>query len=90
MSNESKFTNQELRILAVLSDGYPHKKQELLDACEDPMITSIALQNAITRLRKKLNKTGTEIISHFNTPATNPYDKERGLRYRHVRLISRD
>ena len=53
-----KFSPTQQAIIEVLADGLPHKRQELLDCFDDPLITNIHLNVMLCQLRKKLRPLG--------------------------------
>ncbi len=71
------FTAVELRILAVLSDGMRHRKEELLPCLWADGGTAANLRIHITNIRKKLPQGQTIICENAN----------RVNGYRHVRLL---
>lgn len=77
-----RFTPTEQKILAVLSDGKRHLKDELRVLLSDGELSDdTVMQTHVSNLRKKLNPIGQDIICEYNS---------RRIFYRHVRLISFD
>lgn len=72
-----EFTPSEKRVLGVLSDGFPHTKDELLP-CLDYSRTHNALGQKMFHLKKKLQKRGETILCEY-------YFQK--YMYRHVRLL---
>lgn len=75
------FTETQLKILKVLSDGRSHTKAELQACVPDELASISALQVHISRLRKKLQPAGEDILCVFVA---------RSFQYRHVRLLSQE
>jgi DNA-binding response OmpR family regulator len=73
------FTPLQERLLAVLSDGMPHHRDELYSCLDDDLADPGALRVAIHYLRKKLNRKGHTIICEVG--------QDRLYRYRHVILL---
>lgn len=77
-----KFTKMEEAILKILSDGNRHPKYQLIEVLrEDNLDPATALRMHISRIRKKLNPIGQDLICELSG---------RIIYYRHVRLISYD
>jgi len=75
------FTPTERRILALLGDGEPHGKKEIMDRCfDDDLVNEDALRNAIHRLKKKLKEHRNEEIVAVR--------RYRATYYQHFRKIS--
>lgn len=75
-----KFTATQRRILAVLSDGLLHSKEELEAAMLNEYNSKDAIHFHITKTRQKLLKRGETILCQT---------MEGGERkYRHVRLLA--
>jgi DNA-binding response OmpR family regulator len=75
---EVQFTPTEVRILALLSDGQPHAKTELLKCIDDELTDLTALRMHFTRIRRKIRPLGQDVICEF---------VKRQTMYRHVRLL---
>jgi hypothetical protein len=73
-----EFTPVQRRILAVLSDGMPHRKQELHPCLNDDLATSNAIQVHISAMRKILRPKGEDIVCEYN---------KMTYYYRHIRLL---
>lgn len=80
MANGNGFTPTQARIIQLLSDGLPHKRDDVFAACiEDDLATVTALQLHISNLRPHLRARGEDIVCvvrgyvHF---------------YQHVRLLA--
>jgi hypothetical protein len=72
------FSKTQQRVLDVLSDGLPHKFNELLACLPDEMSGIDALRMLLSRVRPKLRARGEDIIcQHLN----------HSHQYRHVRLL---
>jgi DNA-binding response OmpR family regulator len=78
--NNGRYTATEHRILARLSDGLPHSREDLLKCLEDSQAELATLQVHISNIRKKL-PTGYRIVCelHKNSP-----------HYTHVRKLAGD
>ncbi len=75
------FTDQERRILLVLSDGDRHRRDELMPCLDDDLSSPAALVMCISRIRAKLKRRGEYIVAEY---------VNRQCLYRHVRLIRYD
>lgn len=73
-----KFTPTEERILAVLSDGFPHHRDQLKD-CLDELASFADLANHLCRLRAKLKLRGRSVICEL---------RGKAIMYRQVILIN--
>lgn len=74
------FTPTELAILQVLSDGQPHRPQELHKCLPDELSQVTAIRFHISQIRKKIQ------------PEENIICEMRGNRkihYRHVKILSK-
>lgn len=61
------YTNTQRRILALLSDGQGHTKQEIFDTCiEDELAKLSAVNPHIMNLRRKLQESGQTIVLERN------------------------
>lgn len=76
--SNGRFTNVERRILNVLSDGLPHRKEELHPCLADELGPLTNLHPHITNIRKKIRPKGEEIVCELVA---------RRINYRHVRLL---
>jgi hypothetical protein len=74
----SVFTPAQLRILEVLSDGLPHRHDELMPCLLDELGSRKNLGVMICKMRKHLRPRGHDIICEFS---------HRRTFYRHVRLL---
>jgi len=72
------FTPTEKRILKLLSDGRPHKRQEVHACLEDDLSNLKSITPHISRIRVKINAVGEEIVC---------VARERSYYYQHVRLL---
>lgn len=74
-----KFTKTELRMLEVLSDGYPHTRLELFACCGDQLsdARSTVLVH-IANIRKKIRPIGEDIDCCI---------KNRKIHFRHIRML---
>lgn len=74
----TEFTATQIKILNVLSDGMPHRFEELQACLPDDMSGIDALRTMLSRIRAKIRPRGEDIIcQHLN----------HSHRYRHVRLL---
>jgi len=60
--NGNGFTKIETRIMSLLSDGMPHRRDEVLDCLGDKLAELSALHAHMTRIRKKINPKGESIL----------------------------
>ena len=72
------FTPTEKRILALLSDGNRHTREEVLACLDDDLAEMKAIKPHVSRIRKKLNLIGEEIVC---------VARDRSYFYQHVRLL---
>lgn len=87
------FTPTQTRILAILSDGTPHTKTELMTALDDELAAPDTLRVHIGQINVKLRTIGQEIICR-RLGYTSRYQHVRHLNgdgdqpetYQHVRL----
>ena len=77
--NNLRFTPTQEKLLAILADGAPHLRQELLDVFDDPMPTRKKLTNHLMAIRKVLRPIGHDIVCQLL------YQK---CYYRHVRILA--
>lgn len=73
-----EFTPTERRMLAVLSDGMMHSREELHACLPDDLDPLSAIRNHVSNLRKKLLPKGQDIVCQLHLAKTH---------YRHVRLL---
>ena len=73
------FTPIESRIVEVLSDGLPHKKEELHAKLSDELGQLKNVRSHICNIRKKLRIAGQDIVCEF---------RKDGFFYRQVRLLN--
>lgn len=59
------FTPVEQRMLNVLADGLNHTKQELFECLDDDLAQLKSITPHLTRLRRKLNPQGRDIVCIF-------------------------
>lgn len=72
-------TNVQKKMLAILSDGLPHSRQELHACLSDDMGPLSNIQSHISGIRKVLRPKGQDILCEiFN----------RTVHYRQVRLLA--
>ena len=71
------FSPTQRKILAILSDGLPHKLDELT-ACMDSLTNPRTLHSHLATIRIHLRPQGEDIICQFI---------QRQRQYRHVRLL---
>jgi hypothetical protein len=79
MSGVNGFTPTERRMLELLKDGKPHRREELHSCLQDDLADLSAIQPHISNIRKRIRNLGEEIVCEFY---------QRSLHYRHVRLLS--
>ena len=72
------FTPTQTKILQILSDGLPHKFEELQQVLPDNLGGRKALNNHLQGIRYKIRPRGEDIICQFLL---------RQRQYRHVRLL---
>lgn len=77
--HERYFTPIQRKILAALSDGMVHSRDELKGCLEDSQANYNDLQQHLSKMRKILRPAGMEILCCLHN---------RGIHYRMVRLIS--
>lgn len=78
-STHNEFTPTERKILAVLSDGMKHKREELFDCIPDEQSNvPIQVANHISNIRRKLRRKGQDIDCVYYMG---------GYYYRHCRLL---
>lgn len=81
MSRTNGYTPTQARIVKLLSDGEPHRREELRALLPDDLGGFENLKPHLTAIRKHLRPRGEDIVCRF---------LNRGLHYQHVRLISSD
>ncbi|MGL6095037.1 MAG: hypothetical protein ACRC7O_04455 [Fimbriiglobus sp.] len=74
------FTETEKRVLAVLRDGKPHGKQELMNAVDEEADMS-NVHKHLHCIRTKIRPIGQDIVAQL---------LYRKIYYRHVRLLCPD
>lgn len=79
MMNDNGFTKTQNAMLAVLSDGQPHTREELHKCLPDELSEMSAVRFHISNIRKVLRPKGQDIVCELK------YGK---IHYRHVRIIS--
>lgn len=57
-----RYTPTQHRLMAVLSDGRPHRPAELLASLGDGLATLQNLRDHISRLRKRVAAAGLEVV----------------------------
>ena len=72
------FTPTQKRMLELLSDGLPHRREELHKCLEDDLSQLNAIQPHISRIRDKIRGKGEDIICVYF---------ERTIGYQHVRVL---
>lgn len=66
-----RLTETETRILALLADGLPHPRRELLACLPDPEYGSLhTVQTHVCNLRKKLPPGEAILLVNSNSPAS--------------------
>lgn len=78
MGNEKGHTTIRERILAVLSDGMPHCRYELLKCFEDDKARLKTLQAHISVMRKPIRLRGEDIVCELFDGSPH---------YRHIKLL---
>lgn len=73
-----KFTRTERTILAVLSDGMPHPRQQLIDCIPHGQGDRTNVNWFLHRIRQKLRKKRHDVICEW---------RSRQVYYRHVILL---
>lgn len=76
-TEEVRFTPIQQKMLAILSDGQPHTKEELHSVCHPESRVSLVRQH-VAMIRKKLTQKGETILCEYSN---------KGYFYRHVRLL---
>lgn len=76
----SHYTPTQRRILALLSDGMPHSKDELRKCLDDDLSDNHNIAMHICFLRRKLNPIGEDIVAQHVGPG--------GIKYRHMRMLA--
>jgi len=74
----TEFTPVQRRMLAVLSDGMPHRKHELYPCLNDDLADMKAITVHISAMRKILRPKGEDIVCEYNRYI---------YWYRHIRLL---
>ena len=72
------YTPTEKRMLKLLSDGLPHKRQELHSCLEDELSQLDAIQPHLSRIRHRIRAVGEDIICVLH---------QRTIAYQHVRTL---
>lgn len=72
------FTKTQNAILAVLSDGQPHTREELHKCLPDDMTELSAVRVHVCNIRKVLRLMGQDIVCEL---------RHRKIHYRHVRVL---
>ena len=73
----SPFTPTEQRIMDLLDDGLPHRREELHRCLSDELAALSAIQPHLSRLRRRLNPKGIDILCIL---------KDRTLHYQKIRV----
>jgi len=79
MSGDNGFTPTQESILKLLSDGFYHTRQELLDCLNNPDAGRTHLNNTLTCLRRRLRPRGHDVVCTI---------QHKRVGYRLVRLLS--
>lgn len=79
MSNGNGFRPTEAKIMALLSDGLPHTRQEVHACLPDELSSITAIKAHLTAIRKHLRPIGQDILCVWVT---------RKRMYRLVRLVA--
>lgn len=75
------WTPTESRILAVLADGRPHSRAEILACLDDELAMPTAIFFHISNIRKKLAPFGQTVLCLTSTRA-------QPVSYRHVQILT--
>ncbi len=73
------YTPTHKRMLKVLSDGMPHKKEELHKCLDDDLASVSCVRKHLSTLRSQLKKINEDVICEY---------KDRSFFYRHIVLLS--
>lgn len=73
------YTPTQRRLLDVLADGMPHRREELHACLGDELSSRNNLEVHLTHLRKRLNRQGLHVVCESNG---------KWSRYRLVRLLA--
>lgn len=76
--SNGRFTATEKKIIDVLSDGLPHRREELHACLPDELGDRINLNLHISNIRKKIVGRGEDIVCQL---------RNRRIHYRHVRML---
>lgn len=79
----TRLTPTHRRMLAVLADGMPHKREELRACLWDELGPQSNVWAHISTLRKYLQERGQTIVCEYRL-----HEKHGPLFYRHVRLLT--
>lgn len=79
MADANGWTPTEARLLAVLADGQPHKRDELFRCLGDELAKPTAVNVHFSQMRRRLHAKGQDVLcrSHGHY-----------LTYQHVRLLA--
>lgn len=75
-----EFTTTEYKLLRILSDGLPHRREELFECLPDELGPMRNVRRHLYNIRKKIERKGEDILCVF---------VERRICYRLVRLINK-
>ena len=76
---EVRFTPTQQAMLQVLSDGMPHRKEDLYACLPEGYYSDMkAVVNMVSKMRKKLQPLGQDVICEYRYGV---------YMYRHVRLL---
>lgn len=75
-----RFTATEQRLLAVLSDGGPHTREQMMACLDDELADRSAIRVHLCRINKKLRVLHQEVVTRTAG--------QGGVRYQHVRLLA--
>lgn len=79
MTDKDKpYTATEKKLLAILSDGMPHRRDELLSVLPDELGSFGNVRKHLTQIRKRLRPRGEDVLCEYY---------KRSYYYRHVRLL---
>ena len=78
MAARNGFTPTELKMLKVLRDGEPHRRQELVDCLPDDLGHPHNIRRHLTSIRKQLRPRGMDVICQWIN---------RNYHYRWIRLL---
>jgi len=78
MINSNGFTPTESKMLEVLQDGQPHRRQKLVDCLTDGLGNPHNIRRHLTAIRKRLRPQGMDVICQWI---------DRNYHYRWIKLL---